>query len=190
MPTQPQRRESGTATLAPVVRLHQHRAVALAGDYLAAVESAAGRRAAIGAATDTFLAALTAQRADPAPVSAHAEPSATSEDRTTPGGDVLEAWVARACLLALVPVAVGLRVLVRPGWGIEAPGTVTGVGGIAVALVLTVVGSVWTWRVTAPLCRRPGHRAAPRRRDGGVAVVTLLPFLTCLLPAAVLAIVA
>ena len=98
--------------------------------------------------------------------------------------------MARVCLLALVPVAVGLRVLVRPGWGIEAPATATGAAGIAVAVVLAVVGSVWTWHVTAPLCRRPADGAAPRRRDGGVPVVTLLPFLTCLLPAAVLAIVA
>lgn len=190
MPTQLPRQRTGQPTLAPVVRLHDQRAVALAGDYLAAVESAAGRRAAIGEATDTFLAALTASRAEAAPANAVTEPSTSSGDRTTPGGDVLEAWVARTCLLALVPVAVGLRVLVRQGWGIEAPGTATGAAGIAVALVLTAAGSVWTWRVTSPLCRRPARRTAPRRRDGGVAVVTLLPFVTCLLPAAVLAIVA
>jgi hypothetical protein len=173
-----------------VVRLHEHRAVALAGDYLAAVESAAGRRAAIDAATDDFLAVLTASRPEAVPTSAPEEPSAASKDVPSPEGDVLEAWVARVCLLALVPVGVGLRVLVRPGWGIEAPATASGVAAIAVAAALTLVGSVWTWHVTAPLCGRPAEGAAPRRRDGGVPVMTLLPFLTCLVPAAVLAIVA
>ena len=53
----------------------------------------------------------------------------------------LEAWVMRGCLLAIVPAAVAVRLLIggRPGSS-----------GLLAALALATVGAVWVWASTTP----------------------------------------
>ena len=167
---------------------------------------------------------------------------------------VWEARAARACLLSLVPLLLLARAL-TPDWPGAGDRSLSGAAGMVAFALLAVIGSVWTWRVTAPpYLHFPGRERArqrgiardssvweqvavrlaagvspddawractskpgdfpgaghadpsiedavaairerradivrePGRLEGQVSTVTLLPFLTCLAPAIVLAV--
>lgn len=175
-------RRSSTGRARVTTRVPSQR-MALADEFLAAVGTAAGRRAAIDAAADQFLAGLGAAAPRPARPAAGTDRVVRPRVLSGPAPihapldeDRFEASAARACLLALVPIGVCLRSVHDPGWVAAATGSAPGLLALCAAGALALAGSVLVWRVTS----------AP----GRVAVVTLPAFLTCLLPAVALVLTA
>jgi len=165
---------------------HAPGSVGSARDYVVAVERAAGRRAAISEETDHYLSGFAKGTVAAGHSITTSFPATPSEVRHPVECDAWEAVVARSCLLVVVPIVLCMRALARPGWLTDVLSTGVSTVGFVITAALAVMGSVWTCHVTSPPFRLFHQRSA---LDGRVAVVTLVPFFACLLPATVLLLV-
>jgi hypothetical protein len=105
---------------------------------------------------------------------------------STPGDLRLEAWVARICLLSVLPLAATVRVVL--GHGLLPVGSDPAWAILGTGLALGAVGSWWLWLATSPPYPLSPLRSGPMSssRLAGPGVAALTPFWLGVLPGALL----
>jgi hypothetical protein len=127
---------------------------------------------------------------EPAPERGLEDESAWATAETSPPSKPedlrLEGWVARVCLLSVLPLAATVRVVLGHGLLPVGSGPVWAVLGAG--LVLAAAGSWWLWVATSPPYPLSPLRGGPlgSLRLAAPAVAALAPFWLGVLPAALL----